>query len=60
MHLLPTLTAFIPSLDNGTPFKISVHSWEAARPSRLLTSAKAAEEEALFEARIYIDGVLVA
>ena len=60
MHLVPILTCFIPSLERGAPFRISIHSWTKPKPSQLLLSYKTPNESTIFEARVYIDGVLVA
>ncbi|KAH0840882.1 hypothetical protein FOPE_06197 [Fonsecaea pedrosoi] len=60
MTLVPILTSFIASLERGAAFRISIHSWDKPTPSHLLLSYKTPEEAILFEARVYIDGVLVA
>lgn len=56
---LPVLTAFIPSLAQNSPFRVSVHSWERPRPSRMMESIMQPEDAVLYEVRVYIDGVCV-
>lgn len=60
MSQLPMLTSFIPSLDHGSPFRVSVHSWEPPKPSQILRTFKTHEETVAFEARVYIDGSMIA
>ncbi|KAJ9498717.1 2-isopropylmalate synthase (Alpha-isopropylmalate synthase) (Alpha-IPM synthetase) [Exophiala xenobiotica] len=60
MTVLPTLTCFVASLDRGSSFRVSIHSWEKPKPSDLLLSYKTPEEVVLFEAKVYIDGILMA
>lgn len=60
MKIVPILTSFVASLERGAPFRISIHSWEKPKPSRLLLSYKTSDEAVMFEARVYLDGVLVA
>lgn len=60
MQLIPILTSFVASLERGAPFRISIHSWNKPKPSQLLLSYKTPRESTIFEARVYIDGVLVA
>ncbi|KAE8133961.1 hypothetical protein BDV38DRAFT_273918 [Aspergillus pseudotamarii] len=59
MGLLPVLTTFIPSVSPNTPFRVSVHSWERPRPSRLMESLLQPDDALLFEVRIFIDGLFV-
>jgi hypothetical protein len=59
MTQVPILTCFVSSLERGAPFRVSIHSWSKPKPSQLLLSYKTATETTLFEARVYIDGVLV-
>ncbi|KAE8377437.1 hypothetical protein BDV26DRAFT_304935 [Aspergillus bertholletiae] len=59
MGLLPVLTTFIPSVSPNTPFRVSVHSWERPRPSRLMESLLQPDDVLLFEVRIFIDGLFV-
>ncbi|KIV89274.1 hypothetical protein PV10_08852 [Exophiala mesophila] len=58
MTLVPSMTCFITSLEHGTPFRISVHSWQKPVASSILRAYKTPEEKTAFEARIYVDGVL--
>lgn len=60
MSLIPILTSFVASLDRGSPFRVSIHCWEKPNPSNLLLSYKAPGEAVLFEAKVYIDGMLMA
>ena len=57
VNKVPILTCFIPSLAAGTPFRISIHSWLKPTASTILRSRLAIDEEAAFEARVYLDGV---
>ncbi|KAI9043519.1 uncharacterized protein KD926_003289 [Aspergillus affinis] len=58
--LLPVLTTFIPSIAPNTAFRVSIHSWEKPRPTRLMDSLLQPEDALLFEIRIFIDGLCVA
>ncbi|CEL06748.1 hypothetical protein ASPCAL09920 [Aspergillus calidoustus] len=57
---LPVLTTFIPSLPLNSPFRVSIHTWEQPRSSRLMESLLQPDDTALFEVRIFIDGLCVA
>ncbi|KAH7027257.1 uncharacterized protein B0I36DRAFT_432572 [Microdochium trichocladiopsis] len=57
---LPTLTCFIPSLPPGTAFSVSLHSWASPEISRFTKSFSEHPDSATFEARVLIDGRLVA
>lgn len=59
MSQIPVVTSFVPSLECGSPFRISIHSWEAPQPSQILRAFKSRDETVAFEARIYIDGDMV-
>ena len=56
MSKTPILTCFVSSLAAGTPFRVSIHSWERPAPSSLLKSRKGEDEPIAFEARVYVDG----
>jgi hypothetical protein len=58
MLLVPTVTAFIPGLANGRPFRISIHSWENPEPSRYAQNFSKHADHIMFEARVFIDGRL--
>jgi hypothetical protein len=58
--LVPVLTSFVPSLEPGAPLRVSIHSWEKPKPSSILLNYKEPEEVILFEAKVYIDGMLMA
>ena len=56
---LPTVAAFIASLPQGDPFRVSIHSWEALLP--ISKAARAVSKpNRFYEARVVIDGVRVA
>ncbi|VUC24764.1 unnamed protein product [Clonostachys rosea] len=57
---LPTLCCFVPSLEFGTPFKISIHSWDRPPISQFTRSYSKYIDKLIFEARLFIDGRLVA
>ncbi|KAL6904218.1 hypothetical protein GGI43DRAFT_432827 [Trichoderma evansii] len=57
---LPTVCGFIPSLAAGIPFQISIHSWTAPSVSQFTSCYSKYGECADFEARVFIDGQLVA
>lgn len=59
-QLLPTVTSFIPGLPAGAPFRVSIHCWQNPEFSRVLRDLKNASDHALFEARMFIDGRVVA
>ncbi|KAL1958853.1 hypothetical protein VTO42DRAFT_3690 [Malbranchea cinnamomea] len=56
---IPVLTTFIPSLARGSPFRVSVHSWERPRPTRLLESMMQPEDTVMYEVRVFIDGTCI-
>ncbi|KAG8156724.1 hypothetical protein KVR01_013329 [Diaporthe batatas] len=57
---LPVMTCFVPGLQSGSPFHISIHSWCRPKPSQHTLSYTKHPELATFEARIFIDGRMVA
>lgn len=57
---VPVLTTFIPSMTKDSPFRVSIHSWEKPHPSRFIERLMLPEDILMFEARVFIDGVLVA
>lgn len=57
---IPILTSFIPSLARDSPFRVSIHSWDKPRPSRLIESMMQPDDVLLYEARVFIDGACVA
>lgn len=59
-QLLPTVTSFIPGLPAGAPFRVSIHCWQNPDFSRVLRDLKKAADYVLFEARMFIDGRVVA
>lgn len=56
---LPVVTTFVPSLQTSAPFRVSIHSWEKPRPSRMMEGLLQPEDSVMFEARVFIDGFLV-
>lgn len=56
----PILTSFVSSLEQGSAFRVSVHSWEPPKPSQVLSTFKRHDEVVAYEARVYIDGDMVA
>ncbi|KAI1134994.1 hypothetical protein F5Y05DRAFT_421751 [Hypoxylon sp. FL0543] len=59
-HGLPTMTCFIPGLLPNTQFNISLHSWKTPDISQFTRSYSKHPEAVKFEARVLIDGRLVA
>lgn len=57
---LPTLTCFVPGLTGGTPFNISLHNWRKPEISQYTKSYSQHLELVKWEARVIIDGRLVA
>ncbi|KAL7911858.1 hypothetical protein GGI35DRAFT_300849 [Trichoderma velutinum] len=57
---LPTVCCFIPSLPSGTPFQVSIHSWSSPIVSQFTGCYSKYGDSANFEARVFIDGQLVA
>lgn len=57
---LPTVCCFIPSLAPGAPFQVSIHSWSDAIVSQFARSYSKFPDTVKFEARLFIDGRLVA
>ncbi|KAL7935497.1 hypothetical protein V8C35DRAFT_299625 [Trichoderma chlorosporum] len=57
---LPTVCCFIPSLASGTPFQVSIHSWSSPTVSQFTRCYSKYGDSAKFEARVFIDGQLVA
>ncbi|KAG5926474.1 hypothetical protein E4U42_003273 [Claviceps africana] len=57
---LPTLCCFVPSLPHGSPFQVSIHSWTAPVVSQFAQSFSQYPENIKFEARLFIDGRLMA
>ncbi|KAI1638446.1 hypothetical protein F4809DRAFT_253633 [Biscogniauxia mediterranea] len=57
---LPTMTCFMPGLSPGTPFNISLHCWKTPETSQFTRNYSKHPELVKFEARVLIDGRLVA
>ncbi|KAI8628010.1 hypothetical protein F5Y19DRAFT_486329 [Xylariaceae sp. FL1651] len=57
---LPTMTCFMPGLAPSTPFNISLHSWKTPDISQFTQNYTKHPELVKFEARVLIDGRLVA
>nr|KMM69449.1 hypothetical protein CPAG_05764 [Coccidioides posadasii RMSCC 3488] len=56
---VPVLTTFIPSLPQDNPFRVSIHSWERPRPTRVLEGVMQPDDSVMYEVRIFIDGFCV-
>ncbi|KFA53751.1 hypothetical protein S40293_01699 [Stachybotrys chartarum IBT 40293] len=57
---VPTVCCFIPSLPIGAPFQVSIHSWSIPAISKFTQAYSRHTEDVTFEARLFIDGRLVA
>jgi hypothetical protein len=57
---LPIVTCFVPSIQPGAAFQVSVHSWSEPDISQFTKSYSKHIELIQFEARVFIDGLLVA
>ncbi|KAI1329204.1 hypothetical protein F5Y16DRAFT_367005 [Xylariaceae sp. FL0255] len=57
---LPTMTCFMPGLAPGTPFNISLHSWKTPDISQFTQNYSKHTDLVKFEARVIVDGRLVA
>ncbi|KAK3292002.1 NADH dehydrogenase-like protein [Chaetomium fimeti] len=57
---MPAMTCFIPSLAPGTPFQISIHCWRRPDLSQFTRTYSKHTDLVKFEARILVDGRLVA
>jgi hypothetical protein len=58
LPLLPTVTSFIPGLEQGRTVRLSIHSWEAPEPSPFALNFTKDASLIMFEARVFIDGKL--
>lgn len=54
---IPVLTSFIPSLPYNSAFRVSVHSWERPKPTRIMEGLMHPEDSVMYEVRIFVDGV---
>lgn len=54
---LPIVTCFIPSLQHGCPFRVSLHSWQEPEASRGTQALTSPTDNVFFEARVLLDGV---
>jgi len=57
---MPVVTCFVPSLAAGTPFQISIHCWRNPEISQFTRNYSKHTELVKFEARVLLDGRLVA
>ncbi|KAK3376803.1 hypothetical protein B0T24DRAFT_229909 [Lasiosphaeria ovina] len=57
---MPVMTCFVPSLPAGTPFQISIHSWRNPDISQFTRAYSKHTDLVKFEARISLDGRMVA
>jgi hypothetical protein len=53
---VPIVTCFVPSLQPGAPFQVSVHSWREPEVSQFTRSYSKHVHLVQFEARVFIDG----
>lgn len=56
----PTMTCFVPSLNPGSHFHVSIHCWDNPTVSKYALNYTKHSELVKFEARILIDGRTVA
>jgi hypothetical protein len=56
---VPVMTCFVPGLRPGTPFHVSIHSWDAPTVSQYTLNYSKHSELVKFETRIFVDGRLV-
>lgn len=57
---VPAMTCFVPSLDPGAHFHISIHCWSTPQVSQYALNYSKHPKLVRFEARILIDGSMVA
>ncbi|KAI4867570.1 hypothetical protein F4820DRAFT_467758 [Hypoxylon rubiginosum] len=57
---LPTMTCFMPAMSPSTPFSISLHCWKTPDVSQFTKNYSKHAELVKFEARVLVDGRLVA
>jgi hypothetical protein len=57
---LPVLTTFLPSLPQGSPFRVSIHAWDTPKLSPNAEALKNAGEKVHIGVRIQVDGRCVA
>lgn len=57
---MPTVASFVPSIPLGSPFKVSIHSWEPPVTSPDTQALAGEADKIFFEARVLVDGVTVA
>ncbi|KAJ9148809.1 NADH dehydrogenase-like protein [Coniochaeta hoffmannii] len=57
---LPIVTCFVPSVQPGSPFQVSIHSWSEPDITQFTKSYSKHIELVQFEARVFVDGQLVA
>ncbi|CEJ93748.1 hypothetical protein VHEMI09318 [[Torrubiella] hemipterigena] len=57
---LPTVCCFVPGLVPGEPFQISIHSWNPPTFDPITQAYPQYQDNAVFEARVFIDGRLIA
>jgi hypothetical protein len=57
---LPTMTCFMPGLPTHSPFNISLHCWRSPEISQFTKNFSTHTDLVKFEARVFVDGRLVA
>jgi hypothetical protein len=56
---VPIVASFIANHPDGSPFKVSIHSWTLPDLSRELKQLETRDKALCFEARVIIDGICV-
>ena len=57
---VPTVACFVPSLDPGSSFRVSLHSWQPPVLSSSVEPSAPLKSLLCFEARVLLDGICVA
>lgn len=57
---IPVMTCFVPSLPANAPFQVSIHYWRRPEISQFTRTYSKHAELVKFEARVMLDGRLVA
>lgn len=57
---VPIVACFLADQADGSPFRVSVHSWERPSPSPALQIVTQHGKTICFEARVFVDGLCIA